>query len=356
MKILVLGGTGAMGKPVVKILGARGHRVDVTTRKARNDKDDNIHYVVGNAHDMAFLENILNEKYDAILDFMVYKPEEFRDRYIKFLENTSQYVFLSSARVYADSPDALIEESSKRLLDISKDQEFLQTNEYSLAKAREENLLLKSDSRNWTIIRPYITYYDERLQLGVFEKETWLRRALAGKKIVFSRNIAEKYTTLTYGYDVALRIADLIGNPKAVGQVYQIATGKYIKWKDVLAVYLDTLEKELGKRPEVFMTEQCDPFTEKNNQYQVHCDREYNRKFSDAKIQQDTKETEPFMPAEKGLKMCLQNFLAGERQFTAPVNWKREGAMDKISGDRTPLKKIPGMKNKVKYVVYRYMK
>ena len=170
MKILVLGGTGAMGKPVVKILGARGHRVDVTTRKARNDEGDNIHYVVGNAHDMAFLENILNEKYDAILDFMVYKPEEFRDRYIKSLENTSQYVFLSSARVYADSPDALIEESSKRLLDISKDQEFLQTNEYSLAKAREENLLLKSDSRNWTIIRPYITYYDERLQLGVFEK------------------------------------------------------------------------------------------------------------------------------------------------------------------------------------------
>ena len=50
MKILVLGGTGAMGKPVVKKLGARGHRVDVTTRKARNDEGDNIHYVVGNAH------------------------------------------------------------------------------------------------------------------------------------------------------------------------------------------------------------------------------------------------------------------------------------------------------------------
>ena len=41
----------------------------------------------------------------------------------------------------------------------------------ALQKAREENLLLKSDSRNWTIIRPYITYYDERLQLGVFEKK-----------------------------------------------------------------------------------------------------------------------------------------------------------------------------------------
>ena len=57
MKMLVLGGTGAMGKPVVKILGARGHRVDVTTRKARNDEGDNIHYVVGNAGSLRCLIN-----------------------------------------------------------------------------------------------------------------------------------------------------------------------------------------------------------------------------------------------------------------------------------------------------------
>lgn len=253
-------------------------------------------------------------------------------------------------------PDSLIEESSKRLLDTSTDQTFLQSDEYSLAKAREENFLLSSPNRGWTIIRPYITYYDERLQLGVFEKETWLRRALVGKKIVFSKNIAEKYTTLTYGYDVALRIADLIGVPKAIAQVYQITTGECIKWKDVLTVYLDVLEKYLGKRPEVCMTEQCDPFTEKNNMYHVHCDREYNRKFSVAKIQQDTKESAPFMPVKKGLQICLQNFLASDKPFTAPVNWKREGAMDKISGDKTPLKEIQGMKNKMKYMVYRYLK
>ena len=31
MKILVLGGTGAMGKPVVQILASKGFQVDVTT-------------------------------------------------------------------------------------------------------------------------------------------------------------------------------------------------------------------------------------------------------------------------------------------------------------------------------------
>lgn len=356
MKILVLGGTGAMGKPVVQILASRGFLVDVTTRKTKTNINNRIRYIVGDAHDMTFLKKIIAEKYDAILDFMVYKPEEFKERYETFLQNTKQYVFLSSSRVYADSPNKLIDETSKRLLDVSSDQIYLQTNEYGLAKAKEENLLLQAPCKNWTIIRPYITYYDERLQLGVFEKETWLRRALEGKKIVFSSNIAEKYTTLTYGYDVALRIADLIGNTKAIGQIYQIATAEYIKWEDVLSVYLDTLENYLGERPKVCMTEFCDPYTEKNNQYQVHCDREYNRKFSDTKIQHDTEESEPFMPVINGVQMCLQNFLEGERKFLTPVNWRREGALDKISGDKTSLKEIDGLKNKVKYVIYRYLK
>lgn len=356
MKILVLGGTGAIGTPIVQILALRGFQVDVTTRKLRINENKSIRYIVGDAHNLLFLKKILTEEYDAILDFMVYKPEEFKERYEIFLQSTRQYVFLSSSRVYADSPNKLIDETSKRLLDTSTDQTYSQTDEYGLAKAREENLLFQAPSKNWTIIRPYITYYDERLQLGVFEKETWLRRALEGKKIVFSSNIAEKYTTLTYGYDVALRIADLIGNPKAIEQIYQIATAEYIKWKDVLSIYLDTLEKYLGYRPKVCMTESCDPYTEKNNQYQVHCDREYNRKFSDAKIQKDTEESESFMPVKKGVQMCLQNFLEGERKFLAPVNWRREGAMDRISGDKTPLKKIDGLKNKAKYVIYRYLK
>ena len=36
---------------------------------------------------------------------------------------------------------------------------------------------------------------------------------------VFRKNIATKLTTLTYGYDVSLRIADLVGNEKALGQI-----------------------------------------------------------------------------------------------------------------------------------------
>jgi nucleoside-diphosphate-sugar epimerase len=355
MEILVLGGTGAMGEPIVEILANRNNHVIVTTRQDKKSNNKNIEFIQGNAHDLNFVHKVLNRNYDAIVDFMIYKPDEFSAFSKLYMENTKQYVFLSSSRVYANSPENRITESSSRLLDVTNDEQYLATNEYALAKAREENMLMESEFDNFTIIRPYITYNDNRLQLGVFEKEVWLRRALAGKKIVFSRNIASKYTTLTYGYDVALRIADLIGNPKAKRQTYHITTEEYIKWEDVLSIYVDTLEKELGKRPEVFMTEQCDSIIEKNNKYQIHYDREYNRKFSNDKIQSHTMEKKRFMPVKEGLQMCLQNFLDGERNFATPVNWEHEGVLDKISGDKTSLKQITGFKNKVKYVLYRYI-
>lgn len=182
MKILVLGGTGAMGAPVVQILADRNNHVVVTTRQNKKSQNKNIQFVQGDAHDLNFVRGLLDKAYDAVIDFMIYTPDEFMTFSKLYMEKSRQYVFLSSARVYADSPEERITEDTPRLLDITKDEQYLATNEYALAKAREENVLTESGFDNFTIIRPYITYYNNRLQLGVFEKEIWLQRALDGKK------------------------------------------------------------------------------------------------------------------------------------------------------------------------------
>lgn len=355
MKILVLGGTGAMGAPVVQVLADRNNHIIVTTRQNKKSQDKNIQFVQGDAHNLDFVRGLLDKPYDAVIDFMIYTPDEFLVFSKLYMEKTQQYVFLSSARVYADSPEARITEETPRLLDVTKDERYLATNEYALAKAREENVLAASGFDNFTIIRPYITYNNNRLQLGIFEKEVWLQRALDGKKIVFSRNIASKYTTLTYGGDVALRIADLVGVNCALGKVYHITTEECIKWEDVLECYLDVLEQHTGKRPGVCWTEKSDPLLEKTNYYQIHCDREYNRRFSNEKIQTDSGELRAFVETRKGLEKCLTEFLGGERKFQFR-DWKEEAVLDRISGDKSSLKEILGIKNKIKYVVYRYMK
>lgn len=354
MKILVLGGTGAMGVPVVKILAERGNEVYVTSRKRKTSESKRIKYIQGDAHDIKFVKKIVSQHFDAVIDFMVYSSDNFSQYCDLYLAHTKQYIFLSSSRVYANSNGEKITENSPRLLDTINDPEYLKTDEYALAKAREENILKSSGYSNYTIIRPYITYYNNRLQLGVYEKENWLQRFLNGKKIVFSKNIASKLTTLTYGYDVSLRIADLVGNKNSLGQCYHITTEETVRWHDVLNFYLDTLEEYFGKRPEVFMIDQSDSHYEKFAKYQIHYDREYDRIFSNAKIQKDTLEKSDFIKVKNGLRNCLLQFLEGERVFTYR-SWRIEGVFDKITGEKTSLFKISGLKNKLKYFIFRYI-
>lgn len=274
MKILILGGTGAMGVHLVEILSGRGDEVFVTSRRAR-PSHDNITYIQGDAHDDGFLESLLSgRRWDAIIDFMVYATGEFRRRAPLLLDATAQYVFLSSARVYADS-DAPITEESPRLLDVSQDREYLATDEYALAKARQEDILRAECGKgNWTIVRPYITYSEIRLQLGVLEKEAWLARALHGQTVVFSKDIADKMTTLTYGYDVARGIAALIGREKALGEAFHITCDRPIRWREVLNLYIEVLERKTRQRPKVLLTDTAPHITP-----QVKYDRYYNREF-----------------------------------------------------------------------------
>lgn len=113
---------------------------------------------------------------------MVYSTEELKAKLPMLLNNTKQYFFFSSSRCYAKT-DGRITEESPRLVDTCTDAEYLSTDEYGLAKGREENLLIQSGENNWTIIRPYITYNTYRIQLGVYEKENWLRFEVSGDKI-----------------------------------------------------------------------------------------------------------------------------------------------------------------------------
>lgn len=312
-KVLLLGGTGALGAHLRDILAERGFEVWVTSRSAHADSA-HIHYLKLDAMDYNAFKKLTASHWDAIVDFMIYPPKTFEARLAVFLKKTDQYVSLSSARVYADAGESPITEDSPRLLDTVTDTAYLKTNEYALAKARDENLLRAvGTAKNWTIIRPYVTFSEERLQLGTLEKEDWLKRALDGKPIVFSRDVAEKTTTLTYGRDVAQGMAALIGNPEALGETFHITTTRSLRWSAVLDLYVRVLTEELGKRPEVVMTPTSLQL-ETPGRYQVMYDRAYNRHFDNSKIARFV-DVAKFRDPEEALEMCLRAFLASERKF-----------------------------------------
>ena len=353
MKILLLGGTGAMGTPLSKLL-VPDHEVYVTSRAVRTSEMLTLHYLQGDALEDRFLDQTIEQygPFDAIVDFMAYSTQAFQKRLFQLLTETKQYVYLSSSRVYANSQQPLTE-NSPRLLDVSSDREFLKSDEYSLEKARQENLLKTSGMNHWTIIRPYITYNTERLQLGVFEKESWLFRAIRGRTLLFPKDMAEKFTTLTFGGDVAWGIARLIGNPRALGETVHITAAKAVKWGEILEIYRDTLEKVLHIRPAVCLTDSSEWIKNVKKDYDaVRYDRLYDRRFNNQKLHSLCGPYE-FVTPELGLAQCLEQFLRESRPFQK-LHWKYEAYVDRITNEETPIDEIPTVEGRQRYLENRW--
>lgn len=353
MKILILGGTGAMGVSLVDLLARQGHDVYITSRSKHLD-GKNVHYLQGDAHDLAWLEQVaIGQKYNALVDFMIYSTEDFAQRRDTLLNMAEQYVFLSSSRVYSNSPDKPITEETPRLLDSIKDKEYLATDEYALAKAREENILRAGDKQNYTIIRPYITYNDERLQLGTMEKEAWLYRAMHGHRIVLPKDMAESLTTMTYGYDVADGIASLLGKKEALGEAFHIVAPEPMKWRDVLEIYCGVLEQLLGRKIKIkYLSDSYEFSCVFKNRYQVYCDRLYKRVFDSSKIKNIGGKRD-YMLMEDGLEKCMKAFIAKGAPFR-PISYTIEGWLDKKTGERANIAAIPSLKKKIQYLLGRY--
>lgn len=348
MNVLIFGGTGAMGTHLVSILSARGTKCFVTTRRHLENKE-NVEYVVGNAHDINFIKSLFSiRQWDAIVDFMKYSTKDFECRVDLLLSNTKQYIYLSSSRVYAESNEPITEDSLL-LLDVCQDADYLKTDEYALAKARQERLLQNSGKRNWTIIRPYITFSEQRLQLTALEKESWLYRALKGRTIVLAKELLEHTTTLTYGFDVAKSIASVIGKESAYGEIFHITNNYSYKWQDILSVYLKILEKHTGICPQVKILESWEPFMG-GNKYQVRCDRLYDRKFDNSKINSYI-DTYNFQNALTALSDCLESFL--QNPHFKRINWRYEAFKDKATGEWTNMREISGVKQKLVYLLTR---
>lgn len=349
MKILLLGGTGAMGAHLVDILSKdKDNFIFVTTRKTYFSNTDNVQFLHKNAMDEDDLCDILKlNDWDCIVDFMVYETEQFNKRIQELLKSCKQYVFLSSSRVYADS-NIPITENSKRLLDVTTDKDYLKTDEYALTKARQENLLFENKNKNWTIIRPYITYSENRLQLGVHEKELWLNCALKYNKLIFSNDIAKHITTITYGYDVARGIAAIIGNQSALGEAFHITGNNSISWQKVYEIYSQTL-KENGFYCDEYIREKTYKLQTKGK-YQVLYDRYYDRIFDNSKIEKYL-DVSTFVTPEEGLKKCLCAFLRNPIFLTYDV----QQTLLFLGNTKTklPFNTIKGIKQKIKYILIK---
>lgn len=348
MNVLVMGGTGVMGSYLVDLLQQLGHDVIVTTRQSFRS-NETVSYWQCDARKECFLDELKNKHFDAIVDFMNYGTDEFKNRAKELLGSTDQYVFLSSARVFSDSEQPITEKNPK-LLDTCQDQVYLHTDEYALAKARQEHILQMSSLKNWTIIRPYITYGHHRFQLEGMEKEEWLYRALQGRTVLVSKDILEKRTMMSNGRDVAKAIAALIGNEKAKNEDFNVTGMDGMTWREVLQIYAKVFQMVMGKDMKIKEVESAMSIHQPWAKFQLLYDRMYNRIFSNSKIRQYADVS--FEPMASGICTAFTEFMNCPR--FKPIDWKMEVRKDRLTGECVRLTEVVGAKAKVLYFFRRY--
>ena len=325
-KILLLGGTGAMGVYLREYLTQEPDTQVYVTSRTPHHSSPNIHYICANAKDPTFLKEILLRlKPDAIVDFMIWNTASFAEVCPLLLQNTSHYLFLSSYRVFAEENP--LTERSPRLLDVCQDEIYLKTDEYALTKARQENILRQSGKENWTILRPCITYSKNRFQLGCWEADVVCFRSLQGLPLVLPSEMLDKQTTMTWAGDTALLIAKLILNPRSYAEDFNLATAEHHTWREIAAYYADILGTHICEIPLRQYVKQFGP------SYQLQYDRMFNRTLDNRKVLSVTGfSQEQMTPLKKGLVQELTSFK--KNPVYKQINIVQNAQMDRLCGGR----------------------
>lgn len=279
-KILLLGGTGALGTYVTQHLLKRDKNLSISvTSRAKHSDSSGVKYIHGNAKDPGFLNELLStEKYDCIVDFMIWKTAEFKAVHKQLLNSCGQYIFTSSYRAYANAGVNKLNENSPLLVDVIKDKEYLATDEYALCKGRSEKILHGCGLNNYTIIRPSITFSRNRFQIGTLEAPIILPRSLRGEPLLFPKEMLHKKAAISWAGDVGYMIASLIGNEKAYRETFNVSSSSNYDWEQVANLYNRFLGTTLA------LTDVETYINAVGGKYQTLYDRMYDRVMDNSKV------------------------------------------------------------------------
>lgn len=245
MKALFIGGTGTISMAITRALATNPDwELTLLNRGNRNeDIPAGVSILQADIHDEDACAQLLkNESFDVVCDFIGFVPQQLERDYRLFAGRTKQFMYISSASAYQKPvADYLITE------DTPLENPYWT---YSANKIACEDYLMQQYREQGfpvTIIRPSHTYDERSIPLGVHgDKGSWqvVQRMLAGKPVIIHGDGTSLWT-LTHNSDFAKGFIGLMGNPAAIGQIYQITSDESLTWNQIYETLADALGVEL---------------------------------------------------------------------------------------------------------------
>lgn len=298
-KALLIAGGGTLGTYVAEELLRLGHCVDVICLEDKSSDREELKYYKADATCEYLKELFRKNHYDGIVNFIHYPNYEDYIPYHEILsQSTEHLIFLSSYRVYADLQHPITEDAPQ-LIDVIKDDPlFMETEDYTLAKSRAERFLHNNPyPKNWTIVRPVISFSSRRLDINMISGHKVINAAAAGTPLQLPLEAKNLTAGLDWAGNSGKLIANLLFKKECIGEAYTISTAQDLTWNDVANIYTRLLNVRFEWVPASYPP----------NKWMWRYDRIYDRKIDNSKVLRATGlGREDFRSIEEGIKIELE--------------------------------------------------
>jgi nucleoside-diphosphate-sugar epimerase len=229
MRVLFLGGTGIISTACTRLAADVGMEVTLLTRGRRGGElPAGVKTILADVADGLAVKRALGGmRWDAVVDFIAYGPEEIERDLELFRGVTRQYVFISSASAYQKPVGHYLITESTPLANPYW--------EYARKKIQCEERLLRAYREEGfpaTIVRPSLTYGETQITLAVNSwAKSWtvVERMRQGKKVIAPGDGTSLWV-ITHNTDFAKGLVGLLGREQAVGHAFHITSDEVMTW------------------------------------------------------------------------------------------------------------------------------
>jgi nucleoside-diphosphate-sugar epimerase len=167
---------------------------------------------------------------DVVLNFLGYDLADAQLDYALFKDTVRQYIFISSASVYAKPHRQLPLTEQAPLGNAWWDyaQKKLACEQWLLGRWQEGGFPV-------TIVRPSHTYSKRWVPNPVSSSSFTFAARLEQGKLVFVPDDGENPWTLTAASDFAAGLGGLVGKAEAIGQAFHITSDEVLSWNQICA-------------------------------------------------------------------------------------------------------------------------
>lgn len=218
MRVLVMGGTRFIGVSLTEILFEQGHEVVLFNRGNKAAPIEGIQQIHGDRKDTAQLkEKLAGESFDAIFDNNGRERSDTEPLVELFKDKVQHFVYVSSAGVYLKT-DQLPHKEGDPVDPNSRHKGKFETEHY-----------LDQTGMPFTSVRPVYIYGPQNYN----DVEAWFFDRIVRDRPIPIPKHGLPITQLGHVKDLARAMAAVLGNSRAIGQIYNISGDRYVTFDGV---------------------------------------------------------------------------------------------------------------------------